>query len=838
MQSANAIQWLDLQPFLERVCDQMSVGELLHDESFSLFESMTAIEIGDPKMDLGLRKHQDVDTPEELIEAGQAPIDLSAQQLLGLMDRLMVLEAAWHHGALLPQTVFTSLYMLQIDRLGGHPVLQSFCQALRTACTVVRDLVINGQVCEDEDFSIYTCGLYLDPPGLAPPAAALQSLAEMERYLDEQLKDSRMVGGRVKKGSSQEAALESTRALLSRIRFRRYFQEALQHLQQPTTQSLEAARSCCQVAVEELQVLRDSCHLASAGDPPGFVPDINRRHMGLVPPRHIKELTKDEMVDHFSALMAGLASVCTSLLSVHCWRDLEGALVQFAAMPSSPITRSLMHLLLSLPLKRTAHAQAVADTARSRAQGAPPAAGLEPEQGLDPSAHGRHTSQYSSSGTIGGTCGDPSQQKHSLPAWCPSPEMVCKEFGWQMHALPGADVALFVEQCAIALQGWCHAMCVNRARQRRRLRHLLEDWRNMVDHGMNADMSPELAGWMSQQGWRWMPLDEAGEEPQGPVATWVEREACTTMLAHLMLGFQLDLYQPYEYRSVYWYCDYLIGTQQQASRMLQSARPSAAAQQAQQAEVQAKPSRSARRPKHESKAVGATPPPQPQEVSLEEHWRTLQFMSMEVERMMCQGMMKMATGLQVLGCIPEPDEAFSKEAQRFEQRFAALQILPCPQPLCYEHFQSSMKTNGLAADAFFAMAFENFFKAQHGAIALLQGPASKLLAPHEVKHFEGIKRIALQNSMALKIMISVARRQQDERKQVAEQGKDYEQSVAEEVRVEAEHHIYKQQTLVATTTRAAVCKQKPLFHVNWDFTICFQNSVSSFYPVIALRSKS
>lgn len=116
MQSANAIQWLDLQPFLERVCDQMSVGELLHDESFSLFESMTAIEIGDPKMDLGLRKHQDVDTPEELIEAGQAPIDLSAQQLLGLMDRLMVLEAAWHHGALLPQTVFTSLYMLQIDR--------------------------------------------------------------------------------------------------------------------------------------------------------------------------------------------------------------------------------------------------------------------------------------------------------------------------------------------------------------------------------------------------------------------------------------------------------------------------------------------------------------------------------------------------------------------------------------------------------------------------------------------------------------------------------------------------------------------------------------------------
>lgn len=44
------MQFLDVQPFLERVCDQLAVGELLHGESFSLFESMTAIEIGDPKM--------------------------------------------------------------------------------------------------------------------------------------------------------------------------------------------------------------------------------------------------------------------------------------------------------------------------------------------------------------------------------------------------------------------------------------------------------------------------------------------------------------------------------------------------------------------------------------------------------------------------------------------------------------------------------------------------------------------------------------------------------------------------------------------------------------------
>mgnify|MGYP001102023950 CR=1 FL=1 len=38
--SLRGAEYLDVQPFLERVCESMSVGELLHDESFSLFESM------------------------------------------------------------------------------------------------------------------------------------------------------------------------------------------------------------------------------------------------------------------------------------------------------------------------------------------------------------------------------------------------------------------------------------------------------------------------------------------------------------------------------------------------------------------------------------------------------------------------------------------------------------------------------------------------------------------------------------------------------------------------------------------------------------------------------
>jgi hypothetical protein len=109
-------EWLDAQPLLERVCGGMAAGELLHGPSFSLFESTTAIEIGDPKMDIGLHRAQETRSAEELIAGGAAPVVLPPPQLLAVMDQLLCLEATWHTGSMMPQTVFASLYMLQPDR--------------------------------------------------------------------------------------------------------------------------------------------------------------------------------------------------------------------------------------------------------------------------------------------------------------------------------------------------------------------------------------------------------------------------------------------------------------------------------------------------------------------------------------------------------------------------------------------------------------------------------------------------------------------------------------------------------------------------------------------------
>lgn len=112
-------EWVDVAPFLERVCDGMYPGEMLHGEHFSLHNAMLAIEIGDEKMDLGCRGRGEADprSVEQLIEDGHAPVVFeNPATLIALLDRLLEMEAMWHNGSMLPQTVYTSLYMLTLQR--------------------------------------------------------------------------------------------------------------------------------------------------------------------------------------------------------------------------------------------------------------------------------------------------------------------------------------------------------------------------------------------------------------------------------------------------------------------------------------------------------------------------------------------------------------------------------------------------------------------------------------------------------------------------------------------------------------------------------------------------
>lgn len=166
---------------------------------------------------------------------------------------------------------------------------------------------------QDEDLFVHTFGIrMLDLPGAKPVKAALQALAVAEEQLEQRVAagDSSSISINIKgspqqqhhKAAPQSAAVaaaarggdgalsgEQAAALLARIRFRRLLLEALQSLQLYSQAGIEQARRLCQLAEAQLDMLAGSARLAAPlEEAPSFVPDVNRRHMGMVPPRPLR----------------------------------------------------------------------------------------------------------------------------------------------------------------------------------------------------------------------------------------------------------------------------------------------------------------------------------------------------------------------------------------------------------------------------------------------------------------------------------------------------------------------------------------------------------------------
>ena len=111
---------VDVEAALQRASAELAVGELLQAEDFSLFATMSAVEVGDAKLDAGMGASAGRSVPLE----ETAPLALSLAAQLAVSDRLLALEATWHGGHTLAQTVFTCLYLLHPDRYVAMNVWQ------------------------------------------------------------------------------------------------------------------------------------------------------------------------------------------------------------------------------------------------------------------------------------------------------------------------------------------------------------------------------------------------------------------------------------------------------------------------------------------------------------------------------------------------------------------------------------------------------------------------------------------------------------------------------------------------------------------------------------------
>lgn len=90
--------YVNITGLLAKASEALPVGQMVQTETFSLFEAMSAVEIGNPKMDATASGAEQPKTIDALIDEGLAPVDLTPDQVLAVMDRLLAMEATWCTG--------------------------------------------------------------------------------------------------------------------------------------------------------------------------------------------------------------------------------------------------------------------------------------------------------------------------------------------------------------------------------------------------------------------------------------------------------------------------------------------------------------------------------------------------------------------------------------------------------------------------------------------------------------------------------------------------------------------------------------------------------------------
>jgi hypothetical protein len=147
--TAASDQWVEVTQALERARNTLKCGEMLHTPQFSVEQAMTAIEIGDPRMDAGDGASPDFQT---MMDSGCMRVELSMSELAQLLECLQCKLVRWWKGCTLQQTIYTSLHVLGHERLKGHPVLDA-------AVTLLLALVgVSQQIIQDCGV-IHVCAL-------------------------------------------------------------------------------------------------------------------------------------------------------------------------------------------------------------------------------------------------------------------------------------------------------------------------------------------------------------------------------------------------------------------------------------------------------------------------------------------------------------------------------------------------------------------------------------------------------------------------------------------------------------------------------------------------------
>ncbi|GAM83681.1 hypothetical protein ANO11243_016700 [Dothideomycetidae sp. 11243] len=276
----------DITDIFTRASNALHHGQLVKDEFFTLFESVAALELMDPKMDSGYSLPE----KDAIVEDFDPLMYTLPEEILWIMDELLCFEMVWHDGYPLSQTLFASLHLnsllasdcLSLESLvfrthfpatevAKHPlvtrILRAYCLGVVKCCDCVIREIASEHFYEEEDFitANFTRDLLTRIPEELVTSLLEEAIAEVKHM-----------------GLPQD--FES--AFETRLKCRLLMLNAFR----PLTAETSSGKSSLFRSIKELIPSLDTSHkLCRTPQAPVFSERVQRHLASNTPPRPIKE---------------------------------------------------------------------------------------------------------------------------------------------------------------------------------------------------------------------------------------------------------------------------------------------------------------------------------------------------------------------------------------------------------------------------------------------------------------------------------------------------------------------------------------------------------------------
>ncbi|KAL7317714.1 N-alpha-acetyltransferase, non-catalitic subunit, variant 2 [Mucor circinelloides] len=492
-------QWKDITSFLDEATNEFDVGQLVHLQSFTLFDAMSAIEIMDPRMDTGM-------AIEHTFESFDIEKRTSPEDTLGIMDRLVVREMAWISGHSLAQTVYTCIYFHHIKKLNQLPmptltsnmddiiygVLRSYILATVKCCHYIWTEMTQGNVYEEEDFTTNLFGLHFNDqnPDVMIFNDIDSSVMLLNHLLNTKISDSEK---------------NTVKAILSRVEIRKSFLLSLVYLSKLEGSYLQTAKS----ELKKILELLDTVDLTIGNEvADAFDPNINRKLTSQTPPRPVELSSVEQSFKEYKLLIQRLHSICD--------------------VNDYPSVNSLMNYFFDFG----AHQPYPDAFSRSKLN-----------------SIFFHNQRIFGTIVVSKFILDSIKETVQPPLWWTSPTRQPAHVNPAEFINAHDTLKTYLDRISMVFVEYFKINCHNRSRQRRMLCKVVAEWEILQEEAAGVDEVFHA-------------LEKDKEDTATPYyfSSWAYNLKLTMIEKILYLGFELDLYGQHEYIMVYWYTQCVLGS--------------------------------------------------------------------------------------------------------------------------------------------------------------------------------------------------------------------------------------------------------------------------------------